>query len=169
MEDRSTLTEDQREELLVRLDLIKMGHILAIVMLVAVIINLAWGSWQSLTITIGIIAGIAGVGTLSEGWEGSRRDLLRGIASRSRVGGGNLTVSLKEAIVITIVTFLVAGLVHALWWIDHPVRMVQLYLGLAATSLVLVGSVVMEWIETKLNQDQSFVATLDRYREDEPD
>ena len=169
MEDRSTLTEDQREELLVRLDLIKIGHILAIVMLVAVIINLAWGSWQSLAITIGIIAGIAGVGTLSEGWEGSRRDLLRGIASRSRVGGRNLTVSLKEAIVFTIVTFLVAGLVHVFWWTDHPVRMVQLYLGLAAIHLLYIGRLVMERIETKLKQDQSFVATLNRYREEEPD
>ena len=110
-----------------------------------------------------------GLGILAEGWKGSRKDLLRHMANWRRVGGGNFTMSLKEATIFTIVTFLVVGLVHALWWADHLVRMVQLYLGLAAISLLYVGGIVMERIESRLKQDQSFTAVLDRYREEESD
>ena len=55
MENRSTLTEARREQILARLDLIRIINFTVITMLVSIIVSLAWGNWKGLILTIGVI------------------------------------------------------------------------------------------------------------------
>ena len=108
---------------------------------------------------------IAGVGFLLEGWEGSRRNILRSIARRESLGGyWDNRLGVSVAVILTIVVFLVAGLVHVLWWSDHLIRMIQLYLSLTVSSLFFIGMTVMEKMEGWLLQDPTFLSNLDQYR-----
>ena len=92
------------------------------------------------------------------------------MANWRSVGGDSYTKpSLRENIGFTIMLFAVFGVVHLLWWSDHLMRMIQIYLGLTAFSVLIIGEALMDRIEDKLRRDQGFREILDQHREKEPE
>lgn len=140
--NNSSVDPKERESLLYWADLIRTVEIVVGLSLIATAASLAWGNRWSLILVPAAIALVAGLASALPGEEPIRKAQILGDLKVSYFREGQVFIPLAA--------FLVAALVHMLWWSDHLVRMLQIYCLLGAGTIGTVASDIKRRIASRL-------------------